>query len=344
MGLSGLFYEFFKSDTSEISNFIALQNRHVSWQGFHLHDLIFPMFMFISGISLVYSIKNQISKSINKTKIARKIIRRGLTLVLLGTIYNGLGYVELSNLRIASVLGQIGLAYMFASLIVLYFPCFKAQIKIFGGLLLVYALIQLFLPMPGWEAGNFTKNLSINAYFDQLLLPGRLYGGKFDPEGLLCIISSIGTTLGGSLVANILLNEKYNEIAKIKIILMFGLGSIVLALAISPFYPIIKQMWTSSFSLLCIGISCIYFSLFYYIIDVKQFNKWTYLFKIIGVNSITIYQLNRFIPFNEVSNSFFKNLSLLFGSYSYIIIALGAISIQLLILNIMNKKKIFLKV
>ena len=109
--------------------------------------------------------------------------------------YNGVFQNGFENPRFASVLGQIGLAYLFASLIVLYTKSFRQRLYWLAGILIGYSLIQLLVPVPGFGAGVLTPEGCINGYIDRLLLPGRLYGGVYDPEGLLCVVSATGITL-----------------------------------------------------------------------------------------------------------------------------------------------------
>ncbi|MCT4589462.1 MAG: DUF5009 domain-containing protein [Carboxylicivirga sp.] len=323
-------------------NWIESQTHH-GWEGLRLYDLIFPLFMFISGVSIYLSTKKQLANNVPKKKIALKVIRRGLTLILLGVIYNGLGYVELSELRVASVLGQIGVGYLFTSLIVLYFPSTKIQWFFFGGIVLSYTILQLFIPSPLGAAGSFGEH-SINAWFDQTFLLGRRYNGAFDPEGILCNFSGIATTLAGCLITPILTSSTLTTKNKLLKLYAMGTSALIIGFSASFVYPIIKSMWTSTFNLAAIGFSTIYLTTIYYIVDIKKFDRWTYIFKIIGLNSITIYLLHRFVNFQSISHKFLHNLGELLGSYSDAIIWSGALALQLIILHMLYKHKIFLKV
>lgn len=344
MGLAEIFHQLAKVNDASVFQFFADQARHIPWIGFRLHDWIFPLFMFISGISLVFSVNKQLEKGISHKHIALKILKRSLILVFLGVVYNGLGYIKLETIRIASVLGQIGIAYLFAGLIVLYFPKVKAQIGFFAGIIVSVMLIQLFIPVPEFGAGVFKPEATINAFIDQLMLPGKPIYGTYDPEGILCIFSAISTTLGGSLIAHILMKKDTSENKKTLTMIIVGVGMILLALLLSTFYPIIKKVWTGSFSLLTVGMSTIYLAIIYYIVDVKGFHRWSYIFKIIGMNSIGIYMLYRFVNFHSISEKLLTNVGLIFGDYSFLIVGFGAICLELYVLHIMYKNKIFFKV
>ena len=211
-------------------NVLADQMEHVEWAGFHFEDLIFPLFMFISGVAIPFALLSKLEKKVPKNELAKKVVKRGLTLVVLGFIYNGVFTNGFENPRFASVLGQIGLAYLFASLIVIYSKSFKQRLYWLGGILVGYGIVQLLIPVPGVGAGVLTPEGCINGYIDRALLPGRLHGKVFDPEGLLCIVSAIAITLMGTVAGNFLRDKETNDNQKVKTMLIVGASSIVLAL------------------------------------------------------------------------------------------------------------------
>lgn len=331
---------------------IAEQMHHVKWEGFHFEDLIFPLFMFISGVAIPYAITSKVERGVPRKDLLKMVIKRGLILVVFGILYNGaLQNREtlqngLPGIRIASVLGQIGLAYLFAAIIVLYTSSLRSRLVWLGGILGGIAVLQLVVPVPGHGAGLLDPEWGINAWLDRLLLPGRLHGKTFDPEGLLCIISAISVTLMGAVAGHVLRDGKPASIRKSGILAVTGIGLIVLALILSPFYPIIKAAWTVPFNLLTAGISFVLLSLFYFMIDVK---KWTggiasykiLFFKVIGMNSITIYMATRIINFGAIAGFF---LGWLGGAWGEWVIIAGAVTIEWLFLYYLYKNKIFLRV
>ena len=177
----------------------ALQLDHVPWAGFHFYDLIFPLFMFISGVAIPYSLLAKAESGAPRAGIYGRLVRRALLLVVLGFVYNGLLKLDFADQRYPSVLGQIGLAYLFAALIMLGIRSLKGRLIALGALLAGIAGLQLLVPVPGAGAGVLTPAGTINGWLDRLLLPGRLYDGIFDPEGILCIISATSVTLMGGL-------------------------------------------------------------------------------------------------------------------------------------------------
>ena len=325
---------------------VAAQMRHVPWEGFHFYDLIFPLFMFISGVAIPFAITSKVENGVSKNSLLMKIIKRGLVLVVFGIIYNGALQHGFENARYASVLGQIGIAYVLAAAIVLFNRKMVVQGLWLTAILGVIALLQLVVPVPGYGAGNFDGVMSFNAWLDQLLLPGRLIGGTFDNEGILNVISASTVTLAGALAGGILRNENISPNRKTLVISISGLVLVGIALLLSPFYPIIKNMWTVPFNLLTAGLSALLLSLFYFLIDVKKYNRGigayvVFFFSVIGLNSITIYMGARIISFSRMSTFFLGWLSEPLGEW---IIILGVIVLEWLFLYYLYKRNLFLKV
>ena len=249
-------------------NVLAAQLEHVSWEGFHFEDLIFPMFMFISGVAIPYAVTAKVEQGVNRKLLFNKILRRGILLVILGIIYNGnlrRDFDGISDMRIASVLGQIGLGYLFAATIVLYTKSFKTRVAWLVGIMAGIAILQLVVPVPGHGAGLLLdQQWNINAWLDRMLMPGRLHGTVYDPEGLLCIVSAITVTLMGALAGSVLRDGEPASQRKAATLAVGGAALVAVALLLSPFYPIIKACWTVPFNMLAAGISAMLLSLFYF--------------------------------------------------------------------------------
>lgn len=320
---------------------VVEQMEHVPWNGFHFYDLIFPLFMFISGVAIPFALVSKLEKKVPQVELAKKAVSRGFILVLLGFIYNGVFSNGFENPRFASVLGQIGLGYMFAALIVIYTKSFKQRLYWLGGILAGISIIQLLIPVPGVGAGVLTPEGCINGYLDRMLLPGRLHGKVFDPEGLLCIVSAVSVTLMGSFAGHLLREKSTNDRQKIKMLSLVGVSGIALALVLSTFYPIIKACWTVPFNLLTSGIGFLLMMSFYWIIDVKGWKKWSFFFRVIGMNSIFIYLFHRFV---EVNSKLLFGWTVLLGDIEPVISAAGSIMVVWMLLYYMYKKNIFLRV
>lgn len=186
-----------------VTDSIASQMGHASWDGFTHHDTIFPLFLFIAGVSFPFSLSKQRSLGLSTGTIYAKIVRRALTLVLLGVVYNGLFRLDFENLRIASVLGRIGLAWGIAAVLYLNFGV-KARIAIAAAILVGYGLLSALVAAPDVAgAGPLTREGCLAGYVDRLLLPGKLYGKTFDPEGLLSTVPAVVTAMLGMFTGGI---------------------------------------------------------------------------------------------------------------------------------------------
>lgn len=326
------------------TEWLGHQMHHVEWAGFRFEDLIFPLFMFIAGVAVPFSIGSKLEKNVPKRRLFSKIVKRLIILIVLGILYNGTFQNGFSEGRIASVLGQIGIGYFFAALIYLYFPEVKSRIFWLAGILTGFGIIQLLIPVPGVGAGVLTPEGCINGYIDRLFLPGHLYGGVYDPEGILCSLSATGVTLMGTIAGNILRNRKTSDWRKIGYMTATGAGLIVLALLFSTFYPIIKKCWTSTFNMLTGGIGFILMALFYLVIDHWKFKGWAFYFKIIGMNSIFVYLFHRIIDTHQITVFFVGWLANPLGNASEFFLALCELGLIWVLLYFMYRKKIFLRV
>src|SRR6185436_11072990 len=183
------------------------QLTHPEWHGFHFYDLIFPLFLFLAGVATPFSVGTALEKGKSKNDLLIKVIKRGLILVLLGIIHNNhLELKPISEIRFGSVLGRIGLAYMFANIIYL-FTTQRAHIIWFWSLLVGYWFLLMFNSAPGYPMGDLTMEGNFASYLDRLILPGKLYLGIHDPEGLMSTIPAIGTGLLGIYAGNLLKNS-----------------------------------------------------------------------------------------------------------------------------------------
>jgi len=323
---------------------VAHQMHHAHWIGFHFEDLIFPLFMFISGVAIPYALISKKEKGVPKTDLYKKVFKRMALLVVFGFVYNGMLRDGWENLRMASVLGQIGIAYFFASLIAINTNSVKTRIYWVAGILAGIAVLQLLVPVPGHGAGVLTAEGSINSWIDQHFLPGRLHEKITDPEGLLCIVSATSVTLMGAIFGTIIRRKHFDQMKKTTILLTAGAGLIIVALALSPVYPIVKKLWTVPFNILTAGISAMLLGIFYFIIDVKQKRSWILFFQVIGLNSITIYMGKRVIDFMHASEFLMGWTRPVLGDISGVILMITYIALEWAFLYYLYKNKIFLRV
>jgi predicted acyltransferase len=322
---------------------VAHQMHHAHWAGFHFEDLIFPMFMFISGVAIPYALISKKEKGVPKFNLYKKVFKRMILLVVLGFVYNGMLRNGLDGMRYVSVLSQIGIAYFFTALIAINTNSIKTRIFWLAGIWAGIAALHFLVTVDGFGGGNFTPEGSINSWIDQNFLPGRMYDKTFDPEGWLCIVSAISVTLIGAIAGTVLRSKKYDSYRKLTILASAGAALVITALALSPVYPIIKKMWTVPFDMLTAGISFLLLALFYYIVDIKLWRNWILFFQVIGLNSITIYIGKRIIDFSHASG-FLLGWTKFMGDWHGVILVTGYIALEWLLLYYLYKNKIFLKV
>jgi len=337
---------------------MSSQLHHTEWEGITFYDMIFPIFLFVAGVSMPYSFEKKMSiAGVNtpmelpareKKKIYLSMLKRTCILIFLGFIVNGLlrfdGY---DQTRFASVLGRIGLAWFFAGIIYLNFNL-KKQIIWFIGILIGYYLAMKLIPVPDFGAGVLTKEGSLEGYIDRLFLPGRLHSKVYDPEGLFSTIPAVATALLGMFLGTFL-KTKANHFSTNKKILIMVASAIVLigiGLIWNYDFPINKHLWSSSFVCFVGGCSILFFTFFYLTIDVLGFHKWAFPLILIGSNSILIYMASEgLVNFGHTADFVFGGL-IKFSPLVWqpVFITLSVTLIQLVLLYFLYKKKWFLKV
>lgn len=345
MGAEGIFHHLAEASGSSFFGAIANQLTHPDWNGFHFYDLIFPLFLFMAGVSTPYSVGRELEKGKSRQQLLGRVIKRGLMLVLIGIIYNnGLEIQPLSEIRFGSVLGRIGLAYMFANIIYIYSKE-RTQMICFWAIIIGYWLLLKFTAAPGFAAGDLTMEGNFASYLDRSIMPGKLYLGIHDPEGLVSTLPAISTALLGILAGNLLKKGAMPSQKKAGLLALTGGVFLILAQIWNLDFPINKNLWTSSFVLQVGGLSLLLLSVFYYIIDVKGYKSWAFFFKVIGMNSILIYISGHFINWSYTNNSLFKWLGQLAGEpYNAVLMAITFVLVKWLFLYFMYKKKVFLRV
>ena len=345
MGGEEIFHVLAKNTGSPFWTAISDQFTHPAWNGFHFYDLIFPLFLFIAGVATPYSVGREREKGTPTNKLLIRVIRRGLILVLLGIAYNNrLKIQPLDNIRFCSVLGRIGLAYMFANIIYLYTKQ-RGQIIWFASLLIGYWLLLSFTSAPGFPHGDLTMQGNFASYIDRSIIPGRLYLGIHDPEGLMSTIPAIGTALLGIITGTFLKNSTVAPAAKSGRMALAGVVCLGLALAWNTVFPINKNLWTSSFVLNVGGISLLLLALFYYVIDVRGYKKWAFFFVVIGMNSILIYISGHVINWEYATKGLFQWVGQIISSpWNDMAMVVCYLAVKWGFLYYLYKKKTFLRV
>lgn len=337
---------------------MSSQLNHTDWNGITFYDMIFPVFLFVAGVSMPYSFEKKMNAAgvsipcqlpLNeKKKIYFSMLKRTCILLFLGFVVNGLlrfdGYEQT---RFASVLGRIGLAWFFAGILYLNFD-FKKQLFWFVGILLGYYFILKLIPVPNFGPGVLTPEGSFTSYIDQQFLPGRLHSKVYDPEGLFSTIPAIGTALIGVFLGTFLKDKAKAFSTNKKLLIMVASAVVLIGIGILWDYdfPINKRLWTSSFVCYVGGFSILLFTFFYLIIDVMGFYRWAFPLILIGSNSILIY-----IAYEGLIN-FGYTAEFIFGGvikylpflWQPVFTALSVTFVQFVLLYFLYKRKLFLKV
>lgn len=284
---------------ASIAGFLGDQLEHVDWQGFHFYDLIFPLFVFIVGVSIVFSLTTVVARY-GKLAAHKRVLRRFVLLFILALIYSGGVSTEWPNIRLLGVLNRIALCYLFASLLFLNFRL-RGLIVACVSLLIGYWALMTFVPVPQLGAGSFAKGANLSNWIDSQYLPGKKWDGAWDPEGLLSTLPAIASCLLGVFAGLFLKNTDVPE--QRKVLWLIGSGAVATAagFAWGIQFPIVKKIWTSSFVLVAGGFSAILLGVFHQIIDVWGYQRWATPFIWIGANAITLYFANNILKFRTVA-------------------------------------------
>jgi predicted acyltransferase len=325
---------------------LALQFEHPAWDGFTFYDFIFPLFLFIVGLSLPFSISKGLSLGMSKKELYRKAFVRMLILIGLGILDKNapVPYFDWSQIRFVGVLQRIGIAGFVVTLLYLNFDYQKRILWIVGILLFYYAALFL-IPVPGYGPGDLSFEGNLHGWIDRNFLPGRLIQKTYDENGLLTQFPALCLTLMGTLAADLLRNQALSQYKKVQWLSVAGVGCILIGLLWSLHFPINKHLWSSSFILLTGGMAFTVFAILYWIIDVMKIQRWTFFFVVIGMNSLTIYMAYRFIDFGHTSRLLFEGLYRHTATeWHPVFQSIGALLIVWVFLYLLYRMKIFIKV
>lgn len=324
---------------------MAMQLEHPTWHGFTFYDFIFPLFLFMAGVSLSFSLTNGLARGTSHAELYRKVGIRMFLLIGLGILYKNapLDIFTPSTIRYGSVLGRIGLATFFTTVLYLNFSLRGRLIAVAVILLTYYAALFL-LPVPGFGAGDLSFEGNLIGWIDRQIMPGRLLQQTYDELALSTQLPAFCLTILGSVAGDILRNTQ-SPAATIRKLLLFGTGGVVLGLVWNLHLPINKHLWSGSFIALTAGMAFLFLTLFYVVIDLWRFSRWAFFFKVIGMNSLTIYLGYHFIDFNKSSQLLFEGMyQHLPQPWHEVLNALGAFGLVWLFLYFLYRNRIFLKV
>jgi predicted acyltransferase len=321
---------------------------HADWAGFHFYDLIFPLFVFIIGVSIVFSLTKAVANE-GRAGATFKILRRSLILYLLGIFHYGAFNGAFDHIRLLGVLQRLAICYCFAGLAFVWLRP-RTMVILCAGLLIGYWAMMTFIPVPGVGAGNYAEGKNLANWLDKMYLPWRKWDGDHDPEGYLSNLPAIASCLLGVFAGLLLKNPRVTPQRKTILLLAWGAAGIVAGLLWGIQFPIIKKIWTSSFVLFTAGMSAILLAIFYWVIDVKNYRAWSQPFVWIGMNAITIYVIRNVVPFEKIAERFAggdveKALDRRMGAgFGEVVLALISLALSMWLVWFLYRRKIFLKV
>lgn len=322
LGADSFVYALHAVSGNPATKFIAGQLDHAEWAGFHFYDLIFPLFVFIMGVSTVFSLTKIIERE-GRAAAVKRVLRRGVLLFVIGLIYSGGFTNPWPDMRLLGVLNRIAICYTFGGLAFCFLKT-RGLIAIAVSLLLGYWALMALAPFPdvrptpggaavitreaGYKKisdlnmastnmihGSYIQGVNLANYLDQKYLPGRKYDGTYDPEGLLSTLPALVTGLLG-IFAGLFLRQQSVPAAKTAATLIVaGAAGAAAGWLWGLEFPVIKKIWTSSYVLVAGGYSAMLLGAFYWIVDVKKKTAWCQPFIWIGMNPITLYLTSNFL-------------------------------------------------
>jgi predicted acyltransferase len=331
-----------------ITAFVSDQLQHVPWEGFTFYDFIFPLLIFVTGISIVLSLSRLIERE-GRARAHLRVLRRSLLLFALGVIYYGGASNNWPDVRILGVLQRIALCYLFASLLFLNLRM-RGVVLALVALLVGYWALMTFVPVPDTGTPSLTEEVNLARWIDTNYLPGRKWYGEWDPEGLLSTLPAIGTCLLGVLTGYLMLSTNIAPRRKALWLIGAGIAMIGAGYLWSLQFPIIKNIWTSSYVLVAGGYSALLLGVLYQVMDIWGITAWATAFKWIGANAITLYMAGSIVNFQrlsarmvggDVANAIDDYLTK--GAGNFVIAAVG-LALAITLARFLYRRKIFLRV
>ena len=263
---------------------------HAEWNGWTPTDLIFPFFLFIVGVSMVYSFGNRQKKGESRSSLLAHSVRRALLIFAIGFFLNGIPHFQPATWRIPGVLQRIAIVYLVTAVIVL-FTGWRSRLVALIACLAAYWGMMRFVPVPGYGVGNLTPEGNLASWLDRLTMYNHLYIKHVrDPEGILSTIPALGTCLLGVFTGEWLRSARS---ATQKVTGMLAAG-VVLTIAGKLWgyeFPINKNLWTSSYVLFAGGLALLFLGFCYWTVDIKGWKSWGKPFLMMGMNPLALYAL-----------------------------------------------------
>jgi predicted acyltransferase len=263
---------------------------HAKWHGITPTDLIFPFFLYIMGVSIALSYAKQLEKGVALKIMSKKILKRGLIIFALGVfLYLFPTFNITEDIRWAGVLQRIAIVFVVCAFMYL-FTSWRFWIGYGLAILLMYWMFLMLIPVPGIGTGFLEPGKNLANWIDDMFLPGMLWEGTWDPEGLLSTLPATVTCVMGMLAGHYL-HTRTSDTKRVIFLFFSGFCCFVTGVVWDWFFPINKNLWTSSFVLYTGGLASMSLAFFYHLIDVLKYQKWAKAGLIFGANAITAYVL-----------------------------------------------------
>jgi predicted acyltransferase len=322
---------------SPLTRTLAEQMEHCEWAGFDFYDLIFPLFVFVVGVSIVYSLPRMLETG--RGLALRRVAIRSIILFLLGIFYMGGVANGFKNIYLAGVLHRIAVAYFFTAVIF----CFckpRVMVGVCIGLLIGYWLLMTLVSVPGIGAPSLSEpGKSLAHYIDQLYLPGRKFEGT-----LLSTMAAVANCLLGVFAGLLLSARGVPAQAKVWWLLGGGAASLLLGWLWSHGFPVIKLLWTSSYVLVACGYSAILLGAFFQVIEIWGWRQWAQPFVWMGMNAITIYLAANIVDFRRLALRFVGgDIRVALGAYAGLVQATVALGFAFCVVYFLYRRRIFLR-
>jgi predicted acyltransferase len=327
---------------------------HVHWEGFSTWDLVMPLFMFMSGVSMPFAFA-KFKASPDKSVVYRRIGKRILLLWVFGMMCQGnlLGFNPDKIYLYSNTLQAIAMGYLITAMLFLH--CRQSvQIGVAAALLLVSWAVMQFVAVNGYGGGDYTPEGNLAEWVDRVVL-GRFRDGATVADGQVAfseqyrytwILSSLnfGVTVLTGLFAGQIIKSSRGQSRKVKLLFLAGIAMVAAGWLWGLQMPVIKKIWTGSMVLVSSGYCFLLMGVFYFWIDYKGHRKNITWLKVYGMNSITAYMLANIVDFRCMGDSLFFGLQPYLGDFYPVLPALANASVIYLILWLMYKRKLFLKV